>query len=230
MKIPARVAFSALLFGGLLAPRVATAQTEFDRARWEAIKRQMNARSYADVLKRKRFSEAIRIAASPTLDVNERDDEAVSGVLDSETATQVFNCLLTTMNGWNDDGGRQYVGAILRRRISLVNRFCGLTDEQREKIRLAGERDIARLFERIAEARRRFVSATTVTFDETSLADAVGDVPRVQGPLSLGPFDEDSFFAKIMRVSLTPAQRSKYDRWRSRSSPAARRELPDLSD
>jgi hypothetical protein len=100
-------------------------------------------------------------------------------------------------------------------KINAIDRTCDLSDDQIEKLRLAGRGDIKRFIDRATDVKARFENTDAVRdvdqFEKwaESLA-AEADVLRLL--LSNGPFDANSLFAKALTRTLTHEQREQVSR------------------
>jgi WD40 repeat protein len=104
------------------------------------------------------------------------------------------------------------LGVVLKHRIEAIDRACGLTDPQKEKLELAGLGSIKQLFERIEDQKRTLT--WTEQKNERGTIRFLNEVPAIsilRSQLRSGPFTEDSIFAKTLRKVLTPEQQFIYD-------------------
>jgi len=98
--------------------------------------------------------------------------------------------------------------ALLELQVAAVDRSCELTEEQREKLKLAGRGDIKWLFDELDDARDQFL---TVRRDQEKFNKFWPEVQPLQGKLNSGIFDESSFFHRILKRTLDPEQTAQYD-------------------
>jgi hypothetical protein len=96
---------------------------------------------------------------------------------------------------------RNRFNAALELHIDEINRVCGINDSQRKKLLLAGRGDIKRFFDRVEEAKRRFL---LVANDQNR--NVMEDIQPLQLALNAGIFVEDSIFAKAVKTILSEEQ------------------------
>jgi hypothetical protein len=96
---------------------------------------------------------------------------------------------------------RNRLSAALELHIDEINRFCGMTDDQKRKLHLAGRGDIKRFFDRIDEAKRRYL---LVMNDQNH--NVWQDVQPLQTALNVGIFGSESIFAKTVKTTLSDEQ------------------------
>lgn len=98
---------------------------------------------------------------------------------------------------------RKRFATFLQMWINGADRVCGLTEEQKKKLQLAGRGDIKRVFDRIKEIRqksqlvgvRKFIDEEFEPLQREFLGDGFGG----------------SLFNKTLRSTLTPEQTAKYE-------------------
>jgi hypothetical protein len=106
---------------------------------------------------------------------------------------------------------RGQLDAMLTRRIYEVERKLQLTPQQRQKLRLAGHGDIARLLDMVNDTRKEFELAKS---DIDRLAEVQRHLRSVDLLIVTGLFESGSLFAKTLRkmvhddsVAIAPAGR-----------------------
>ena len=117
-----------------------------------------------------------------------------------------------TMNQWilgnkNALTARQHLQINLVRRIDEIHQLCRIDHDQRAKLRLAGDVEIKRLFDKVDECRRKWSGTETQNVPNELLLDvefAREAVTRVR-------FRERCFFDKVVRTTLLPEQLSEYE-------------------
>ncbi len=106
---------------------------------------------------------------------------------------------------FNQMGGagiaRNRLNAALELHIDEINRFCGITEAQKRKLQLAGRGDIKRFFDRVDDAKRRYL---LVMNDQNH--NIWEDVQPLQTTLNGGIFGDDSIFAKTVKKTLSTEQ------------------------
>src|SRR5262245_50657928 len=111
----------------------------------------------------------------------------------------------------NADKTRQRFEALLEDKVRAVDQACRLSDEQKQKLRLAGQGDIARFFRLVEENRQKY-DDRYVAQDENQqeLLQWVLELAREGEPLRAttrnGPFEDRSLFAKALKKHLTADQ------------------------
>jgi hypothetical protein len=118
-------------------------------------------------------------------------------------------------SGNNESEARRQLFQRLWQKVAAVNRACGLTAVQSQKLELAGRGDIHRFFEQAAEMRSKFEAIQLVEGgDQRELLKRVFALVQESRPLrgtfDSGPFGEGSLFAKSLRRMLTPEQAARY--------------------
>jgi len=96
---------------------------------------------------------------------------------------------------------RNRLKAALELHIDEINRFCGMTEPQKRKLQLAGQGDIKRFFDRVDEAKRRYL---LVMNDQNH--NIWEDVQPLQNALNVGIFGDESIFAKTVKTTLDSEQ------------------------
>ncbi|HKI18942.1 MAG TPA: hypothetical protein VKA15_13735, partial [Isosphaeraceae bacterium] len=106
---------------------------------------------------------------------------------------------------FNQMGGagiaRNRLNAALELHIDEINRFCGINEAQKRKLQLAGRGDIKRFFDRVDEAKRRYM---LVMNDQNH--NIWEDVQPLQSMLGGGIFGDESIFAKTVKKTLSNDQ------------------------
>lgn len=139
--------------------------------------------------------------------------------LQPDIAAAVFDTFLYGGGGYQIDEApvRERLESILRKTISSVHKLCGLTDDQKERLHLAGKGDIKRLFDNVATQRMKFVAAVNGESPSSPVELVTSETSRIRNGVTSGPFDDDSLFAKVLRSRLTPTQVAVWERWRNSS-------------
>jgi hypothetical protein len=102
---------------------------------------------------------------------------------------------------------RQRIQSALKLQIDEVHRVCELTEEQKDKLTLAGKGDAKRFFEEVEVVREKF---RAVQNDANAFNGIWQDIQPLQQKLARGLFGEKSFFAKTLRKTLTPEQVARF--------------------
>ncbi|MDB5349867.1 MAG: hypothetical protein JWN86_1114 [Planctomycetota bacterium] len=112
-------------------------------------------------------------------------------------------------NGRDITGIRGRLASLLILQIEDVERTCGLTEDQKKKLQLAGQGDVKHFFDRVAEKKRRF---QLVKNDQNKIGQIFQEIQPLQTALATGPFDHGSIFYKTILKTLDPPQAAKYTR------------------
>jgi hypothetical protein len=84
---------------------------------------------------------------------------------------------------------------------------CDLSEDQTEKLKLAGKGDAKRFFAEVEVAREKF---RAVQNDPNAFNGIWQDIQPLQQKLSHGLFGDSSFFAKTLTKTLTPEQADRH--------------------
>jgi uncharacterized protein YjbI with pentapeptide repeats len=125
---------------------------------------------------------------------------------------------------------QQQLQSRLEKRLDSVDRYCGLSESQKQKLELAGRGDIKRIFEGIAAQRRKLV---VLGDEDASLIAARNQAFQFRGLCNSSPFEESSLFARMLKRSLTPQQFTRWGAYREIERVGGRvtsgREGPDIA-
>jgi hypothetical protein len=114
---------------------------------------------------------------------------------------------------------RRRLYEVMVKRMNALDRICGLSTDQKQKLRLAALGDIKRLFDRLDDQRRKFQAARSHRDYNDVVRATSTEVGVLRALLKSGPFGDQSLFAKVRKAVLSPEQLEKYD---GRSRLAAR--------
>ena len=103
------------------------------------------------------------------------------------------------LGGRNRDQIENQLKSLLTLHVESANRACELSAAQREKLRLAGEGDLKRLFGAIDQAREKFGE---VGQDQQKLNECYQQASILQTKMQSGVFDESSLYQKVLRQTL----------------------------
>jgi hypothetical protein len=104
---------------------------------------------------------------------------------------------------------RKRLNEILSQRVRAVDRVCGLTDAQKQRLHLAGQGDNKRLVDRLEEIE---VQCQLVQDDRDKVKALVEEAVRVMGGVSEpGPPLSKSLFDKSLEQLMTTEQRARYE-------------------
>jgi len=110
--------------------------------------------------------------------------------------------------GRNAAWARDRLDTQLTLRIDEIDQACGVTEDQRQKLRLAGRGDIKRFFNKIEEKRRAFQS---VAHDRAKIGAVFQELQPLQIAFNAGLFGENSLFAKTLVKTLDADQARRYE-------------------
>lgn len=102
------------------------------------------------------------------------------------------------------EAARIKLGCMAQIRIETIDLACGLNPSQQRKLRLAGEGDIKRLFDRIEEFQRKPRPEQRALSQEF-----VRDAIEFRNMIAVGPFGGQSLFNKMLDRMLTSEQRAR---------------------
>jgi len=102
---------------------------------------------------------------------------------------------------------RSQLDELLWRKIAHVDGICGLTDDQKIKLELAGNGDVNHILERIAALRTKAQSEQI----DAELDGLMQENQSLTSLLITGPFDKRSLFEKSRRRLLTAEQLAMLD-------------------
>jgi hypothetical protein len=91
-------------------------------------------------------------------------------------------------------------------RIDDVDRVCAVSESQKHKLRLAGQGDIKRFFDRVAELKRKVVDG-----QNNPNQNIWQEIQPMQVELNTGLFGDESLFAKTIKRTLDTQQAARYD-------------------
>jgi hypothetical protein len=129
-------------------------------------------------------------------------DQSVVGGKGQQTASAAWSRLIVALAG----------------KVDAIDRVCGLSAVEREKLRLAGGLDIRRLEDRLDRERQAYVEARS--------KEPLGGANRGERPemgtlrfqIRFGPFGEESLFAKTRNGVLSAEQAKRLARRRERAA------------
>jgi hypothetical protein len=91
-------------------------------------------------------------------------------------------------------------------RIDDLDRVCTMTEVQKHKLKLAGQGDIKRFFDRVAELKRKVGRG-----QPDPNQNIWQEVQPLQNELNTGLFGDESLFAKTIKRTLDSAQTAQHD-------------------
>jgi hypothetical protein len=149
------------------------------------------------------------VAANPPEEVDEEEKpgRAEQGVVFAvqEQGPEVFDQWVFPRG--SEQNARHDLQTQLSLRINDLERVCELTPAQMEKLNLAGQTDIKRLFDTIAVARRKFEVQRKDARNVNVMFQELQPLRRLFTGMS---FQEHSVFDKVARTLLTADQAPRY--------------------
>lgn len=135
--------------------------------------------------------------------------------------TAHFDTAVFGQAGWTDEQFDQWVfqqygnasTARVRLKESLelytedVDQTCGLSDAQKQKLRLAGQGDIERFFRKFKKVKTKFQA---IRNDQQKVNQIFQDISPLQAKLATGIFDRDSLLQKCLVNTINREQFLKY--------------------
>jgi hypothetical protein len=103
-------------------------------------------------------------------------------------------------------GARTKLDSSLLVRIQDVDRACGITEAQKQKLRLAGRGDIKRFFDKVEALKRRFQQG-----QNDPNTNIWQEIQPLQVELNTGLFGDDSLYVKTIRRTLDHDQTARFE-------------------
>lgn len=134
----------------------------------------------------------------------------------TQSATAVFGQVGFTDEQFEQWVFQQYGNALtararLKESLELytedVDRACGLSDAQKQKLRLAGRGDIERFFRAYEVVKKKF---QTIKNDQQKVNQIFQDISPLQAQMMSGLFDRDSLLQKCLINTISREQFLKY--------------------
>ncbi len=107
----------------------------------------------------------------------------------------------------NAASGKERLKTRLNLQLAEIDRLCGLTSEQKQKLQLAARGDNKRFFDTVEEVRKKFLA---VRNDQNAFGQIWQDIQPLQRQISMGLHGETSLFYKALRRTLTDEQMQRY--------------------
>ncbi len=108
----------------------------------------------------------------------------------------------------NAQAGRERIKARLKIHLDELDRICSLTSEQKQKLTLAAQGDMKRLFDEIEVVRIKF---RAVRKNQNAFNEIWKDINPLRQKISSDLFSGKSFYGKTVRNTLTSEQLVSYD-------------------
>lgn len=133
--------------------------------------------------------------------------------VDQAQAQGEFNIDESNFDQWifqgngNAANGKARLITRLNLQLAEIDRLCGLTTEQKEKLQLAARGDTKRFFDEVEVVRQKFLA---VRHDQNAFGQIWQDIQPLQRRVSIGLHGETSMFHKALRRTLNPDQIERY--------------------
>jgi hypothetical protein len=101
---------------------------------------------------------------------------------------------------------RTKIESALLLRIDDVDRVCAVSESQKQKLRLAGQGDIKRFFDRVAEIKRKAADGQS-----NPNQNIWQEIQPMQVELNTGLFGDESLFGKTIKRTLDREQAARYE-------------------
>jgi hypothetical protein len=119
--------------------------------------------------------------------------------------------------GRNADAARTRLESLLALEIDRLDKQCTTTDAQEQKValseaqkkklRLAGQGDIKRFFDKVAEKKRKF---DLLKNDQQRIGEIFQEIQPLQNTFNAGIFGDGSFYSKTVKNTLNQDQAERY--------------------
>jgi hypothetical protein len=135
-------------------------------------------------------------------------------VLSEQQFDQLLNRNAITIEAINGElrvsisqSSQNRLDSVLKNEIEVIDRECSLTETQKKKLQLAGNEDIVRLLNRVAELRMKYVG---VSISMQQYSEVMNELQMLSGIAQLGIIHEASLFQKTLRRTLNDEQRARH--------------------
>ncbi len=150
------------------------------------------------------FAGALRSVSAAPDDIEPVDPAAVQGEFNIDESN--FDQWIFQGNG-NAVNGKERMKTRLNLQLAEIDRLCGLTTDQKEKLQLAARGDTKRFFDEVEVVRQKFLA---VRQDQNAFGQIWQDIQPLQRRVSIGLHGETSLFHKALRRTLNPDQMDRY--------------------
>lgn len=122
---------------------------------------------------------------------------------------QQFDSWLTSGSNVRNQSPSEHLQANFEMRLRDIDQLCKLSDEQRDRLQLAGAGDIARFERQVAAVRQELVGKT---FDQGKIGEIYSNkIAPLNQAWQRGVFGDDSLFNKILATTLEAEQAETFD-------------------
>jgi hypothetical protein len=123
---------------------------------------------------------------------------------------QQFDSWLTSGSNVRNQSPAEHLKANFDMRLQEIDVLCKLSDEQRDRLQLAGDGDIARFERRVAAVRQELVGKT---FDNNEIGDIYSKkISPLNQAWQRGVFGDESLFSKILATTLEAEQSEQFEK------------------
>jgi hypothetical protein len=142
------------------------------------------------------------------------DDVEVGHDADANGQAANFRVNVANFDQWVFPGmpsiaaAHERVAKCVKLQIGEVDRVCGLTADQQQKLQLAAAGDVRRFFDQVEVVRKKFLA---VKDDQNAFGQIWQDIQPLQLRMSGGMFGDATMFGKTLRKTLSDEQLAKYD-------------------
>jgi hypothetical protein len=131
---------------------------------------------------------------------------------------QQFQLTEAQFDSWVTNGrgkAEELVESQLTAQIGRFDEACNLSDDQRQKLLLAGRGDLDRYLADVAAVRTKLVGQK---YEQRKLSEVYGEIRPLAQRLEQGVLGAGSLFQKVKSSVLDDGQRAAYQRWASERS------------
>ncbi len=145
-------------------------------------------------------------AAPDDIEAVKQDEQQVNVQL-FQMDEQNFDANVFQPSG-NAKAARTQIETRLKLQLDELQRVCGITEAQKQKLTLAASSDIKRFFDEVDRIRKKVKGGK---LDQNEWNNIWQEIQPLRNRQTSGLFGDTSFFAKTVRKSLTEEQIQKYD-------------------
>ena len=132
----------------------------------------------------------------------------VAGAQDFEMTNQQFDSWLTNGTGMNGSP-KDHLESALALQIKQLDLICNFSDQQRQKLELAGSGDVSRFMRRVDVVRRELVGKT---YNHNDINEPWQRVQPLSQEWQRGVLGNDSLFGRVLSGIMNDEQAETYDR------------------
>lgn len=106
------------------------------------------------------------------------------------------------------ESARARISRVVSARINEIDREYRLTEAQKEKLSLAGQGDLKRLFDRVEDLRTKYRQAK---YERVAAIKCLQEARRLRAELATMPGPVDSLLSKTIATTITEEQKARHD-------------------